>query len=468
MLLSITEFIGRFHPVLVHLPIGILLVGLFLQFLASRKRYQISNDVIKIIMLCGMGTAILSCVTGYLLSLNGDYEGNTVALHMWMGIAVAACSMLLCVKIINGHNDVTQRLSSIALFVLILITGHLGGSLTHGADYLTAGLVKEEEKPVVRKPIANVQEAYVYSDLVQPILQADCNSCHGEHKQKGGLRMDNLGYLLKGGKDGAVLQPGNADKSELYKRLVLPKDDEHHMPPRQKPQLNERQLALLHWWIANGCDFGRKVKDIPQDAKMKAVLLSFQGDHQRALVNDEAPERPVAAAAGRALEALRAKGVEVMPVGQNSNYLMADYVSALQFAEEDLSLLLPLQRQLVWVNLGGRPVTDKGVTVLAQLKQLRKLYLNQTQVSDAGVRKLAALDSLRYLNLVGTKVSVRGLESLTSLKKLQELYLYQTAVDKGEWKRLQGMFPRAHLDSGGYRLPSLVTDTAVVRQGKKP
>lgn len=462
VLLSITEFIGRFHPVLVHLPIGILLTGLFLQLLASRKRYQISQDVIRIVLLTGMGTALIACITGYLLSLNGDYEGNTVALHMWMGIGVAACSMLLCVKVINGQNDRTQRLASLALLVLIVITGHLGGTLTHGADYLTAALYQAPDKVKKVKPIANVQEALVYNDLVAPLLDADCSSCHGAQKQKGGLRIDDIGGLLKGGKDGAVLVYGRADKSELFKRLMLPKDDEHHMPPKQKPQLNEKQLALLHWWIDNGCDFTKKVKDLPQDNKMRAILLSFQSDHIRHVVADEVPATDVAPADGKAVERLRKTGVVVMPVAQGSHYIMADYVTASHV--KDLSLLQPLAKQLVWLNVGSSDIGDSALRDLARLAQLRKLYLDNTHITDKGIRFLSGLDSLRYLNLVGTGVSGAGVLELKGLKKLQELYLYKTAVDHRQWGALQRQLPHVRLDSGGYSLPKLVTDTAVVRR----
>jgi uncharacterized membrane protein/mono/diheme cytochrome c family protein len=466
VLLSITEFIGRFHPVLVHLPIGILLVGLFLQFLAGRKKYQISNDVIKIVMLCGMATAIISCITGYMLSLNGDYEGNTVALHMWMGIAVAACSMLLCVKVINGQNDSTQRMASVALFVLILLTGHLGGSLTHGSNYLTAALFNQKPDTVAAKPIKNVQEVQAYSGLVQPLLQARCNSCHGPQKQKGGLRMDNLGFLFKGGKDGQVINPGNASHSELFKRLLLPKDDEHHMPPRQKPQLDEQQIALLRWWIDHGCDFIHKVKDIPQTDKDRSVLISFQADHQVHVSPPDVPDKPVAAANEKQIDSLRNRGVVVMPVAQDSHYLMADFVTV-PATDKDLSMLLPLKQQLIWLKLGRTAITDNGLQVVGQLKQLRELNLNSTGITDAGLRSLYALDSLRLINLVGTKVTAKGISGLAGLKKLREVYLYQTDVDKKDWSDLQRKLPHVKLDSGGYRIPFLTTDTAVVKAPAK-
>ena len=136
MLLTITEFLGRFHVLLVHLPIGFLLIGLLLQFLASKEEHHISKHVIIIIYLCGMIAAIVSCITGYLLSFNGDYDESLVGWHMWMGISVAFISALLYIRLRFGKTDLLYKILSIVLLIVIFITGHLGGSLTHGADYL--------------------------------------------------------------------------------------------------------------------------------------------------------------------------------------------------------------------------------------------------------------------------------------------------------------------------------------------
>ena len=126
------------------------------------------------------------------------------------------------------------------------------------------------------KPIPNVQEAYVYNDVVRPILQTKCYSCHGVNKQKGKLRMDDAVMLMKGGKDGKVIEPGNADSSELIKRLLLPVDNEDHMPPKEKPQPSESQIVLLQWWISQGASFVKKVKEVDQPDKIKPFLLALQ------------------------------------------------------------------------------------------------------------------------------------------------------------------------------------------------
>ena len=140
MLLSITEFIGRFHPLFVHLPIGILLLALLLQWLSQKEKYTISHSVLVIIWSIGIISAIVSCITGYLLSLKGEYDATTVNLHMWMGIAVAVVSLLIGIKVYYKRLDKVFKIAAVALLILISTTGHFGGSLTHGDDYLFAAM----------------------------------------------------------------------------------------------------------------------------------------------------------------------------------------------------------------------------------------------------------------------------------------------------------------------------------------
>ena len=466
VLLSVTEFFGHFHPLLVHLPIGILLMALLLQWLSGKEQYKISPQVVKILLVCGMFSALLSCITGYVLSLSGDYDENVVSLHMWMGIAVALASMILVAKAIRRQLDIIYKVVSFSLLGFIAAAGHLGGSLTHGSDYLTATLLRSRDADQPQKVITNIQEAKVYGDVVQPMLQAKCYSCHGPNKQKGSLRLDDPQWLMKGGKDGASIVVGKGDESELIKRLLLAREDEDHMPPKEKPQLTEKQIALLHWWIDAGADFTKKIKELPQPEKIKPTLLAMQGDNNKGNKISNIPSAPVEAADPKAIEALSNKGVVVIPVAQNNNYLMANFVTAAHVNDRDIALLLPLKKQLVWLKLGAAKITDEALTMISQCKNLTELQLNHTNITDKGLTSLKSLDSLQTLNLVGTRVSIQGMMQLKSLKKLQSVYLYQTNVDRNNWFQLKRMFPKAHLDSGGYTLAFIPSDTMQVQTVK--
>lgn len=464
MFITITEFFGRLHPVLVHLPIGILLIACLLQWLSSSSRFGGLEQAISVTFFCGMLAAILSGISGYLLSNGGDYDPDVVSTHQWLGIATAVVSIALYWLHRRRRFSVVRQGMSIVLVLLVIFTGHYGGSLTHGSDYLSFSIGEGDE--IERKPIPNVQEAQVYSDIVQPLLQQKCYSCHGKNKQKGGLRMDDSVRLLKGGKEGIVLVAGNADESEMIKRMMLPRNHEDHMPPKEKPQLTEQEIALLHWWIASGAPFNKKVKELQQPEKIKPALTSLQNASTEVATTSDVPTDEVSRADEKAVAKIKERGIVVLPVAESSNYLMVNFVTADSVTDEDIALLTPLKQQLVWLKLGSTGITDSALTVIGKMKNLTRLQLNNTAITDAGIKQLGSLERLQYLNLVGTKVTATGILALKDLKALQSLYLYQTLVTPSEWVTLKKTFSSVNLDSGGYIVPILPGDTTEVTQQK--
>ena len=98
--------------------------------------------------------------------------------------------------------------------------------------------------------------------LFSQYLKANVTAVITKAKRKASFRLDEPAFILKGGKDGEVIKPGNADESDMIKRLLLPRNDEDHMPPKEKPQLKDNEIALMHWWIATGATFDKKTKEL--------------------------------------------------------------------------------------------------------------------------------------------------------------------------------------------------------------
>ena len=186
---TIINFIGHFHPILVHLPIGILLFAIAFQLLSKWEKFNQLTNALPFAYLLGAISAVFSCLTGLALANNGDYDADLIFKHQWLGISVAIFS-LTGYYFIKKNKTVYSKWLSYLLFILIIVTGHLGGTLTHGAGYLTSSVTKEEgghiknDKPI----ITNAQEALVYKDIIQPILKDKCYGCHSAIKQKGKLR----------------------------------------------------------------------------------------------------------------------------------------------------------------------------------------------------------------------------------------------------------------------------------------
>jgi len=461
-LLTITDFIAHLHPVLVHLPIGILLIALILQVMSVKEKFAALQHAIPIVLLAGLISAILSCITGLLLFRSSEYDESLVSWHMWMALTLTFVAFALCARSFSGRAfDRMGKWLWAGLFFLLMMTGHLGGSLTHGEDYLTGALHEGTPPPAVIPPLADVQQAVVYDSVVKPILQTTCYSCHGPNKQKGGLRLDNPEAIAKGGKDGIVLIAGQADSSDLIKRMLLPDGDEHHMPPKDHRQPTRQQQELLSWWIDQGADYHKRVRELPQPEKIRPMLLALQ--HSAAVPDKDlvVPAEPVDPADSKTVTDLKNAGVVIMPVAQNSNYLSVNFFGVQMSSL--ISLLPSLKRQLLQLDLSNTGIGDSAVKVISQCAGLRYLVLSNTKITDKSLASLASLPELRVLNLVGTQVTGEGLLSIQPPKHLHALYLYQTHVDSKYWSKLSALYKTTMLDSGGYSLPKLVTDTAVVR-----
>ena len=147
----------------------------------------------------------------------------------------------------------------------------------------------------------------------------------------------------------------------MIKRLLLPVDNEDHMPPKEKPQPTEQQIALLHWWISNNADFTKKVKDLQQTDKIKPILLALQKATAVKKEYTDIPSAPVDKADEKIIDQLKQKGVVILPVAQNSNYLMANFITDTIVDKNDLQLLLQLKKQLIWLKLDGTNFSDDGM-----------------------------------------------------------------------------------------------------------
>lgn len=460
------ELIGHFHPLLVHLPIGVLLLAGVFHFLESRNPESGWRKPLLFAVVAGMITALFSCLTGYTLSLKGDYDAGIVGKHQNIALLTTALSLGWYYAIAVRAKKIYQHAAALVVLLGLVFTGHLGGTLTHGEGYLSVSGAAAASEP--RKPIADIQHALVYKDLVEPLLREKCYSCHGSAKQKGKLRLDTKEYLLKGGEDGEIVTAGNPDKSELIRRLILAKDHKEHMPPKEKAQLTKAEIEVLHWWVQSGLSFDKSVNDLKPSPSIASSLQAFAqpgtGSTANETVEGFLPEQTVPAADATALQALQQRGIVVVPYTRSTNYVYADLLTVENLTAKDLELLVPLRNQLLAVNLSGQPVDDAGMAVLSKLTNLKQLQLSHTAITDKSLATLISLQELQSLNLAGTAVSKEGLQALSGLKKLNRIFLYQTKVTAGDYTNLAKLFPAARIDSGNYAVPTLASDTQLVEK----
>lgn len=85
---------------------------------------------------------------------------------------------------------------------------------------------------------------------VLPIFSSRCKDCHMEGKSKGHLSLD-LEKIPRAIGSGKSIVPGDAEKSDLVKMLLLPEGNEDRMPPKGAP-LSEGEIGKIKSWIAEG------------------------------------------------------------------------------------------------------------------------------------------------------------------------------------------------------------------------
>jgi Planctomycete cytochrome C len=468
---AVVTLIGRLHPLLVHLPIGILLLALLLLALSARPSYAGLKAAADLSLLLGVCCAVLSCVTGYLLSQTGDYDLGLVVVHQWMAISMTVLAAMLYLVVKQRRLGSVGVTLMTVVFLLLVLTGHWGGSITHGEGYLTADLGSVASRPTLR-PVPNIQSAMVYGMLVQPVFHDNCYGCHSAEKVKGGLRLDAPDRIMRGGKDGPVIVAGAAGASLLMKRVLLPRDDDHHMAPKDKGQLTAMEIRLLRWWIDNGASFDKPVSRMPQDTGVARMLQAFQAGtaapvspsaENGNVADSDLPMTPVAAAPAEVVKRLRAAGALVLPIAAGSNWLEVSCIAG-GMTKDGLEALAKLKDQVVSLKLSGVHGGDELVTAAAGCPRLVRLWLDHTVITGKNLGELGGLMNLRYLNLTGTAVGAEDVRALRGMPKLAELYLYQTKVGRGDFGALQREFGHTVLDSGGYAMPFLSVDTAIVRR----
>ncbi|EAR00001.1 FN3 associated domain-containing protein [Maribacter sp. HTCC2170] len=413
--------IGHLHPLLVHLPIGILAIGFILELLYKKKPSETAKDIVLVVLLIGFISSLVSLGSGWLLGEDGSYDETLLFRHRWLAVAFTVFTGLLYVlkKSTNHLAGKTYFPVFIITLILLSITGHYGGSMTHGEDYLFAD--NKEEKVIIE----NVDEALVYTDIVQPIFNAKCVSCHNPSKVKGGLLMNNQTNLLAGGDSGSILDSvSKTEPSLMLMHLRLPLEHEDHMPPKGKIQPTAEELQLIEWWMTNNNCFDCVAGPMDKSEELQKILKSLEVDNSpRALIAKEV--EPVSY---DWLLALNNSNISASTLAEDNPLVEVSLYGRKDLTKQDFKILKKYAKNIVELNLGNTNFNDTLAAVLPSFKHLTKLQLQRTGITDLTVDKIAELDYLESLNLYGNAVNDESLTKLNALPNLTNLYLFGTNV----------------------------------------
>lgn len=277
---------GRFHIVLLHLPIGLLPGIAMLEFGAAMIRKPNPRGAVLTLTVMAALTAGAALASGLVLGgekIDSELLGN----HKLAGIAMTVVCGILPI-LAAFRKRAPFRIGLMVGIALSVVAGHLGGSLTHKSDFLFKPLEqarkaeqrkeeqakaeqhkadgnpdsgKQENGDQTNNPPANKDSHYL--KVIAPIFSRLCNDCHNPDEFDGDLDLTTKDGIL--GLDRAeqdrVIVPGKPDESLLIELCELPEDDEDRMPPydeelsKEEQTFKKEELAALRKWILDGCKF---------------------------------------------------------------------------------------------------------------------------------------------------------------------------------------------------------------------
>jgi uncharacterized membrane protein len=410
------QFLGRFHPLLVHLPIGLVVLWPVLE-IGGAKRPAL-REAAGFVLLLAVATCLLTIFFGLLLAYGSGEIGTTVTRHMRGAIALIL-ELLLALAVRNSWlTDQRSRWYFLLLTATVATLGwtaHQGGSLTHGSDYLTRYMPPVLRNLVAPSAVSSHPNSF-FARHIFPVLDTKCVACHGTNKEQGGLRLDSYESLMAGGKDGIVIAPRNPDGSLLLKKVTLPPSDPHFMPAEGRTPLTPDEIARLRAWVQAGAS----------DEATNVPGMFFAEDR------DEAP--PVGDYSALMSEIRRmqqSQGAKLVPMSAKASdgLILRTTDAAASFDDAQLQKFERFAPFIVEAELGRTSVTDASVETLAQFKNLRALHLEGTAVTGRTLGRLSSLSQLSYLNLSSTKVTSDVLAPLKSMPNLRHLYLFDTPAE---------------------------------------
>ena len=450
--------IGRFHPVILHFPIVLIILAFILELLRKLKVLKTPDFVVLTILITAAITTVIAIASGFLLYASGDYSGELMQQHLWIGVITGAC-ILMTVAFYFIYRNAAKFYPLYAAGLLIsngavAYTSHLGGSITHGEDYLTEYLpmIGSKEDTVKIKPES---EMLVYDDMIVPLFEAKCLGCHNDNRSKGEFSMTSIQHILKGGESGNPgIVAGIADSSELYKRLILPEDDDDRMPPKGKTPLTQPETDLVKFWIQKGAEMDMRVEDLRRDSGTNVMvshilpeLKRYRRKQQIARMKAEQLQYSLDTVARQLNISIRRD-----TSAEDNFYMVAMKFPPARLTNDQFRELAPFAGVFSKMSLVSSGIEDDGLYHIGQMVNLKELYLQKTNLNGSGLIYLKNLEHLEILNLSYTKIDDKAVLELLKIPNLREVYLFQTKASADVVKALQEYKPtlRILMEEGPY------------------
>lgn len=433
-----------------HLPIGLLTGLIALEIIAFFRRKPIAREVVLLMSWLLALSGIAAAASGFVLSYEGVFGGPTLDRHLQLGIAFAATAFLSAVLLSRGAQGAYRGLLLVSAG-LMFPAGHLGASMTHGEDFLTAPFGKSPragedlaaEQAAGEASLVGASGTAVAGEFapVSQFLDKYCVDCHGSERAKGKLRLDSLAALKKGGKSGPGFVAGKPIESELVDRLRRSLDEDGHMPPESRDQPSDTEIQAIEAWIARQAETRGDSPDLATAEEIEAVVAVGPSE-------TKGPVTPPASAA--ALQAIKQHLIHAEPIERGSNLLLVDFGAVAKTLPDESARVLigSIREQIASLSLARMPVSDETAAAIGTLPNLRKLDLRGTGLGDSGIAAFQE-SGLEELSLVQTRVTDAAVDALSAMESLKRVYVWKTDLTAEGIQRLRAARQDLQVISGG-------------------
>ncbi|GAB4000218.1 chitobiase/beta-hexosaminidase C-terminal domain-containing protein [Spirosoma daeguense] len=436
--------LGRMHPLLLHFPIVLLLLAVVMEAFRFSNKRDTNADFYRVfsrnLLLVGALLAAFTVIMGLFLSKEDGYTGSVVEWHKWTGVATFYLAVLLYwAQPKLWYSRAIAQTGAIVMGATLLGAGHYGATITHGADFVLSPLTKNGPAETV-----DLQQALVFNDVIKPIFEHKCTSCHNPDKLKGELALNDVAAIQKGGKSGELYVAGKPEISLLLRRIHLPLEEKKHMPPSGKAQLTPAEIKLLSLWVKGRAEFNKKVVELPANDSLRilaSAMFTPKGPTE--------PEYAFDAADEETIQKLTTDYRTIAPLAKESPALSVNIYNKATYSVEKIQELSPIKSQVVYLSLNKLPVKDGDLKSISQFENLEKLDVNFTDITGKELSPLASLKHLKNLAISGTAVNYADLKNqIGSFKSLKSISLWETGLTESEIQQLQKAYPQIQFIAG--------------------
>ena len=428
-------FLGRFHPLLVHLPIGFLILAILIEIYCSIFKIKINRRIVNFTWFIAFFSSVLTTILGLLVAETGHYIDENLFMHKIFGLSLTAISFIswfLRLSIFsNLFSSSLKTLFNTIIIVLLTLTGHYGGNLTHGETYLVDYAPENIKELVVKENKyveLEIDSVKVYDDLIQPIFNQKCVSCHNKEISRGNLNMDSYSNLLKGGSSGIPINKSDPRKSLLIRRITMPTSELKYMPPDGEP-VSFDEIKTLIWWI-NNLDKSNenlvslKVEDDIKESLEMLYSLNFTEKQWFEKISIDKIDESL-------VQNIDKSVFQIKFISDDKKFLSVKYLQR-NVSASDIEKLEKVGKYIAYFTAKSSNISNELIKRISNFENLVKLEIQENNIDDESIKILQSLKNLEILNIHNTKITSKSIEILKTFKNLKRAYVWGTSISRSE------------------------------------